>query len=132
MRFLPLHFSNRSTPFVHPLRNAIDDLQWTSIHVAVAFCRMSGLRLLNNHIVEFIQREDTRLTIIVGIDSSRGGTSREALERLMHWRNIDPERVRILISHYPDNYPHENFHPKVYSFSNAENAQVFVGSNNLT
>ncbi|SVD40362.1 uncharacterized protein METZ01_LOCUS393216, partial [marine metagenome] len=50
----------------------------------------------------------------------------------MRWRDIDPERVRILISHYPDNYPHESFHPKVYSFSNAENAQVFVGSNNLT
>jgi hypothetical protein len=111
----------------------IENPDWTHIDIAVAYCRLSGLRLVNDELVQFIERGGT-LNIVVGIDSSNGGTSREALTRLLNYKSLASERVQVVICHFatePDE-PIHNFHPKIYAFSNETHGKAYVGSHNLT
>jgi len=126
-------FSSPSQPFGRILRMEIENPDWTHINIAVAYCRMSGLRLVNDALVQFIERGGT-LNIIVGIDSSNGGTSREALTRLLNYKSLAPERVEVTICHFATEpgQPRHAFHPKIYAFHNEAQGKAFVGSHNLT
>ena len=130
---MAITFSGPSRPFGRILRTVIDEDRWTHIDIAVAYCRMSGLRLVNDALVRFIERGGA-LNIVVGIDSNNGGTSREAIERLLHYKSIAPERVQVVICHFATETgsPRHAFHPKIYAFSNENHGRAYIGSHNLT
>ena len=97
------------------------DPRWTAFRAAVAFVKQSGTRQLLQGLQAFSHRAAVRLT--VGIDHT--GTSREGLLDLMHATHAGDVWI------YRNNGPF-TFHPKVYLFRNGEQADLAVGSGNLT
>ena len=132
-KLMTILFSSPSQPFGRILRMEIENSDWTRIDIAVAYCRMSGLSLVNDALVQFIERGGT-LNIIVGIDSSNGGTSREALTRLLNYKSLAPQRVNVAICHFATEpgQPRHAFHPKIYAFHNEAQGKAIVGSHNFT
>lgn len=128
-----MRLSNPNAPFAIVLRQEFDTELWTNVDIMVAFCRVSGLDLINDHLVQFIQRGGT-FRILVGIDAPFGGTTREAITRLLNYKSLAPERVFVGIVHYatPPGSLQPTFHPKVYAFTGAGQRHVHVGSHNLT
>ena len=125
--------SHPSMPFAIVLRQEFGDENWDHLDIMVAFCRVSGLDLINDHLVRFIQQGGT-FRILVGIDAPFGGTTREAITRLLHYKSLAPDRVVVGIVHYatPPGTLQPTFHPKVYAFAGADQRHVHVGSHNLT
>lgn len=95
---------------------------WPVFRAAVAFVKRSGTRHIVDSMASFSQR--SRCEIIVGIDHR--GTSYEGLEDLL--RGVGPSG-RVLVFHNPIS---STFHPKVYLFRSDTNAEVLIGSGNLT
>ncbi len=100
----------------------LQDPQWTIFRSAVAFVKRSGIIHIADSLQAFAQRG--HITMAVGV--SMGGTSVEGLESLLECLD---GRGEVWVFHN-ENGP--TFHPKMYVFSNDRNAEVFIGSGNLT
>jgi hypothetical protein len=97
------------------------DPQWATFRAAVAFVKRSGTRFIRQPLRDFSERAQVRIS--VGIDLY--GTSREGLSDLLEATPVGQVFV------YRNNGP-STFHPKVYVFKSAQQADVLVGSGNLT
>lgn len=93
----------------------------------VAFASEQGLQQVEDCVLDFLKRGGS-IYFIVGVDL--GGTSREALERLLSWKRAFPRRVDARVFSTADNAT--IFHPKVYWFDSTERRVVIVGSANAT
>jgi HKD family nuclease len=95
---------------------------WSQFRAAVAFVKRSGTRHIVEELSQFAQR--SRADMIIGIDHL--GTSCEGLEDLLG--AVAPSG-RITIFH---NAIASTFHPKLYLFRSEDEAEVLIGSGNLT
>ena len=98
--------------------------QFHEFQAAVAFAKKSGVRRISEGISEFLNT-GANARIIVGIDHQ--GTSIDGLELLLE--NLD-SKGELWVNHCSE--PFVTFHPKIYLFSNANNALVIIGSQNIT
>ncbi|MCO4098880.1 MAG: hypothetical protein HEQ38_05665 [Gemmatimonas sp.] len=105
------------------LKAALTEEHWTHCYGAVAFVRASGVQQLAPEMTAFQNRNGV-LRLVVGIDLF--GSSEEGL-RLLVENLVGPSYVAVL-----HNENDSTFHPKVWLFANAEKADLFVGSGNLT
>lgn len=103
------------------LTSGLQDLKWTHFRAAVAFVKQSGTRYIEGSLERFSRRG--LVCITVGID--HGGSSVEALQGLV---SAVGTRGQLWVYKNGAN----TFHPKVYLFKNATQADVVVGSGNLT
>ena len=104
------------------LNRRLQDHQWTTFRAAVAFVKRSGVIHLADSLRAFARRGQIRMTVGV----SMGGTSVEGLESLLECLN---GRGEVWVFHN-ENGP--TFHPKMYVFSSDRNAEIIIGSGNLT
>ena len=104
------------------LNSRLQDPQWTVFRSAVAFVKRSGVVHIADNLRTFARRG--RVLMTVGV--SMGGTSIEGLTSLLECLNDHGE---VWVFHN-ENGP--TFHPKMYVFSNDTNAEVIIGSGNLT
>jgi HKD family nuclease len=96
---------------------------WTDFRAGIAFVKISGVQ----HIAEGLElfgRRGGRVRISAGIDFN--GTSAEGLRALLEALGTAGE---VWIFH---NEANSTYHPKMYLFSNETEAQLYVGSGNLT
>ena len=100
----------------------LQDPRWTTFRAAVAFVKRSGVIHIADSLRAFAQRGHIRMTVGV----SMGGTSVEGLASLIECVGA---RGEVCVFHN-ENGP--TFHPKMYVFSNDRNAEVIIGSGNLT
>ncbi len=96
--------------------------EWTSFRAAVAFVKRSGVRHIGPALKAFAR--DNTVEIVAGIDHQ--GTSYEGLSDLQS--AVSPNG-RIVIVH--NRLPH-TFHPKVFLFRSLCEAELVIGSGNLT
>lgn len=104
------------------LNRRLQDPGWTTFRSAVAFVKHSGVIHVAGNLQTFARRG--RVKMAVGV--SMRGTSVEGLESLLECLDGHGE---VWVFHN-ENGP--TFHPKMYVFSNDTNAEVIVGSGNLT
>ncbi len=95
---------------------------WTHFRAAIAFVKLSGTRHVKERLATFSR--GAQVEIIAGIDHR--GTSSEGLRDLLD--ALSPNN-RVIVFH---NRLPLTFHPKVYLFKSATNADVIIGSGNLT
>jgi len=96
--------------------------RWTLFRASVAFVKNSGVKHIYSLLSDFQQRGRSKIS--VGIDN--GVTTYEGLVNLLDAIGASSE---MWIFH---NENSSTFHPKVYLFANDQNADVIVGSGNLT
>lgn len=99
-----------------------DNLQknWNTFRAAVAFVKRSGTR----HIAPLLQSFTGSAELICGIDHQ--GTSKEGLTDLL---TSVAHNGRVFVF---NNAVHSTFHPKIYLFRDDLNAELLIGSGNLT
>ncbi len=111
-------------PFTGQLGGKISEIcegtEYTSLTMAVAFAKVSGVLRLKKSLEAFI-RNGGAIDAIVGIDL--GGTSYEALVALFEICS------NLYVAHVDST---QTFHPKIYAFKNEDALLAIVGSNNLT
>ena len=95
---------------------------WVHFRAAIAFVKSSGTRHIEDALAAFARERDVE--IIAGID--HGGTSYEGLQSLL--AAVSP-RGKLIVFHNPGFL---TFHPKVFLFKSPTNADLYVGSGNLT
>ena len=95
---------------------------WTHFRAAVAFVKRSGTRHVTPAIAAFAR--NAHVEIIAGIDHR--GTSSEGLQDLL--TAVSPNG-RVIVFH---NQLPFTFHPKIYLFKSPTNAEILIGSGNLT
>jgi HKD family nuclease len=102
----------------------LDNLKrdWKLFRGAVAFVKRSGTKHVAKALAAFGSKN--KIEIIAGINHR--GTSKEGLEDLLISVGA---KGRVIIFHNPLAF---TFHPKIYLFKNETNADVLVGSGNLT
>jgi len=100
----------------------LNDRRWTSFHAAIAFVKQGGVKHVETSLRNFAQRAEVKLSIGINF----GGTSIEGLSRLFE---AVGNRGEIWIFH---NGNGSTFHPKVYLFKNDNEAEIAIGSGNLT
>ncbi len=105
------------------LRDGFRDDRWTEFRAAVAFVKRSGTKHIREDLAKFHAKGHT-VKITAGIDA--GGTSSEGLADLIEATQGSGSLFAF------KNANSSTFHPKVYLFANAEEAEVVVGSGNLT
>ena len=113
-----------ATRFGTDLLRHIASNNWTSLDVAVAWVRASGVAHLQSGLEVFL-RAGNRFSIVVGLDLFN--TTKEGLEALVALSTVGNAEVFV--------YYNESggiFHPKLYLFKSARAAKLIVGSNNLT
>lgn len=86
-----------------------------------AFVSLQTIMRIKDRILHLLQ-EDSQIRFVLGIDL--GGTSQEVLKELLGW-NVDVCIVKHRI-------PRHTFHPKLYLFEWENNAEILLGSNNIT
>lgn len=74
------------------------------------------------HLIEDLRDRHANVRFVIGIDM--GGTSREVLRELISW-NVEV----VIIKHRAAGH---TFHPKIYCFEWNDQAEIIIGSNNLT
>ena len=104
------------------LNLGLQDPRWTTFRAAVAFVKRSGIKHIADSLRAFSRRGHIRMA--VGVDVR--GTSVEGLTALLECVG---GRGEVWVFHN-ENGP--SFHPKMYVFSNDRNAEVIIGSGNLT
>lgn len=100
----------------------LSSTEWTQFRAAVAFVKNSGVKHIKTHRQNFLARGAAKIS--AGVDVA--GTSREGLTELLDALGVQGEGW---VFH---NEAQSTFHPKVYLFSNATNAECLIGSGNLT
>ena len=126
--FMTLHWQRDSdTAIYRRIGDLLCDGEHQEFHMAVAWTRISGLKLLaevdGNPLTAFLESGgQLRITTGVGVQ-----TSTEALDALLDLSHRYENQVEIYIYHS------ENllFHPKVYYFT-GDSPRLILGSNNLT
>ena len=108
-----------SNPIHHELVDILSDPAYTDGMIAVAWAKMSGLRLLEPWLRDFAARG--RLRFLIGIDDRLA--SANGLEFIL---SLGGESVVVYST------TGGIFHPKIYRFSGAHEARVMVGSTNIT
>ena len=104
------------------LREQLQDKRWNEFRAAIAFIKYTGVRYIERKLSEFGERG--KANIIVGIDQR--GTSYDGLMGLL---NCVGENGEVWVFH---NENQSTFHPKVYVFSDKDEAEIVVGSGNMT
>ena len=104
------------------LKSHFQQNEWTHFRAAIAFVKHSGTRHIQEALSSFSIRANVKIS--VGIDTD--GTSMEGLLDLLESVGNKGE---IWVFH---NENSSTFHPKIYLFKNNNNADVIVGSGNLT
>ena len=104
------------------LVESLKNNNWTEFRAAVAFVKRSGTKHVSSVLAEFSKRASVNIT--AGIDSN--GSSAEGLQDLI---SAVSETGKLWIFH---NANSSTFHPKIYLFKNATNAELVIGSGNLT
>jgi hypothetical protein len=104
------------------LRMNLCALKWRVFRAAVAFAKISGTKHICPHLSQFSQTGSVKLS--VGVDHK--GTSFEALDALLASLS---KKGEVYIFH---NEAQSTFHPKIYLFTNDQEAECFIGSGNLT
>jgi hypothetical protein len=100
-------------------------LRWRTVEIAVAWANLGGLNRVFNSLRDFLS-EGGRVRITVGLDFGR--TTFEGLERLLGLEQGADMSTYVFF----DENPACTFHPKVFLFSNDEEAYLLVGSTNMT
>lgn len=113
-----------ATRFGSDLISHINAGKWTKLDIAVAWVRASGIAYLKEPLSNFLQSGNC-ITVIVGIDFTN--TTQEGLQSLLDLSTHGD--IKTVIHH---NESGVIFHPKMYLFSNASDAKLIVGSNNIT
>jgi hypothetical protein len=96
--------------------------KWSRFRAAVAFVKRSGVRHIYDALSDFAARGTVKIS--VGVDC--GGTSREGLHALFD--SVKPSG-EVWVFHNDND---STFHPKIYLFSNEREAELVIGSGNLT
>jgi len=118
-------------PFIHQpfsahrlgdfiLQNLANE-RWTSFRAAVAFVKRSGTQHIRQPLLHFAGRASVRISAGIAFNS----TSIEGLEDLL----AATPNGQVWVYHNPGN---ATFHPKTYLFRNNNQAELLVGSGNLT
>ncbi|MDN2713222.1 phospholipase D family protein [Janthinobacterium sp. SUN118] len=100
-------------------------LRWHTVEFAVAWANYSGMNRLFDSMQTFLSKGG-RIRVTVGLDF--GSTTYEGLGRLLELEHDD----NIITHVFFDENQARTFHPKVFLFSNDEEAYLLVGSNNMT
>jgi HKD family nuclease len=116
-----------TAPRLQTLIGEFADRPKAQFRCLVAFASEQGLQQVEDCVLDFLKRGGS-IYFIVGVDL--GGTSRQALERLLSWKRAFPRRVDARVFSTADNAT--IFHPKVYWFDSTERRVVIVGSANAT
>lgn len=103
------------------LSENLESLEWTRFDAAIAFVRRSGVLFIYDKLRAFATR--SRVALRVGVDLQ--GTSKEGLFLLKE--AVQPQKITIVHSAGVS-----TFHPKIYLFRNLHEAEVIIGSGNLT
>ncbi len=101
----------------------LSNSKWTIFRAAVAFVKNSGVKHIKAALGDFLASGDAKIS--AGIDHA--GTSKEGLTELLLALG---SKGKGWIFH--NSGARSTFHPKVYLFENATNAECFIGSGNLT
>lgn len=97
---------------------------WSSVDIAVAWVRESGLRHLQPALKDFLQAGG-ELRLVVGVDLDN--TSKEGLAGLLALESLGS--ASTFVNH---NESGAVFHPKLYLFRRTGSAKLIVASNNIT
>lgn len=100
-------------------------LQWHTVEFAVAWANYSGMNRVFDPMHTFLSGGG-RIRVTVGLDF--GSTTYEGLGRLLELEND----ADIITHVFFDENQACTFHPKVFLFSNDDEARLLVGSNNMT
>ena len=100
--------------------------QWQTFEFAAAWVNHPGAEWIKESARKFLA-EDGCIRATVGLDFS--STSYEGLDSLL---DLEGESADITTHVFFDENRACTFHPKIFLFSNAERARLFVGSNNMT
>jgi HKD family nuclease len=104
------------------LKSHLEQQEWTHFRAAIAFVKRSGTR----HIYEALSSFSKQANVIISVGIDAGGTSMEGLQDLLESVG---NRGEIWVYHNENN---STFHPKIYLFKNDKQADIVVGSGNLT
>jgi len=96
-----------------------------SIFIAVAFLKMSGLKLIKKQI-ETALKKKTKIVIVCSLDFNI--TEPSALKKLNELTNIYPF-FNLFIFNSKGNI---SFHPKIYTFNQKNESIIMIGSANFT
>lgn len=99
---------------------------WTSLSVAVAYVKMSGVTHVAKPLFDFAQRHS--VTAVVGIDQQ--GSSLEGVQTL--WLLLGGAAGDLYALNNPSGSPSPTFHPKLWLFEGPGGALLLCGSGNLT
>lgn len=111
------------------VRAALASAEWTSLRAAVAFVKLSGVKLLYDELDAFGNRNPGAISLSVGID--HGGSSAEAVSALYSLTTAHGGELWIVNN--PQGSPRPTFHPKMWLFSSDTDAKLLlVGSGNMT
>lgn len=97
---------------------------WSTLDIAVAWVRESGLRHLRPALKSFLSNGN-ELNVVVGIDLEN--TTYEGLDGLLALEAFGKSSTFV---HH--NESGTIFHPKLYLLRNATKAKLIIGSNNIT
>ena len=100
--------------------------QWQAFEFAVAWVNRGGAERIEESARDFLG-SGGRMRATVGLDF--GSTSYEGLGKLL---DLEGGGSDIITNVFCDENPACTFHPKIFLFSNAERARLFIGSNNMT
>ena len=103
------------------LAEHLEDPRWTVFRASVAFVKRSGTDFIHEALTAFAKVNSVNVS--VGLD--HGGSSVEGFSHL-----LNAIRPRGALWVYKNNG--STYHPKVYLFKNDTNADLIVGSGNLT
>jgi hypothetical protein len=100
--------------------------RWTDLRAAIAYVKMSGVKQIGAALFGFSASGSVRMT--VGIDQQ--GSSLEGVQTL--WQVLGGNPATLFVLNNPSTNPSPTFHPKVWLFSNPDQALLIAGSGNLT
>jgi HKD family nuclease len=122
MPMINLIFNNKNSNHKDSLLECFD--KSSTISIAVAFLKTSGLEILFSSIEKAVKR-DAVIKIFCGLDF--GLTEPEALKKILKLFESYPESSLFVVEKF-----NSTFHPKIYSFLAGPHSSIFIGSANLT